>query len=90
MCQGLRPRGTGCALALTRALVLPSTTRKVSASRTDFLSRLNTWPTGTPVNASSPTSRRETHDSGPMGFALTVHRKGFAPSPPAGLPAHPC
>ena len=70
MCQGLRPRGTGCALALTRAPVLPSTTRKVSASRTDFLSRLNTWPTGTPVNASSPTSRRETHDSGPMGFAL--------------------
>ena len=69
-CQGLRPRETGSALALTRTPVLPSTTQTVSASRSHFLSRLNTWPTNTPVNASPHTSRYDTHDSGPMGFAI--------------------
>ena len=50
--------------------VLPSAMQKASASRTDFATWLDTWPTDTPVNASPHTSRRETHDPGPMRFAL--------------------
>jgi len=33
------------------------------------LSRLDTWPTDAPVNASPHASRRDAHDSGPMWFA---------------------
>ena len=33
-------------------------------------SRLNTWPSNSPVNASSQTSRPDTHDSGPIWLAL--------------------
>src|SRR5208283_1083136 len=40
------------------------------ASRTTELSRLNTWPTGATVNASTLASRPAAHDSGPMWFAL--------------------
>src|SRR5665213_2468223 len=69
-CQGLRPRGTSRALAITHPSVLPSASQTASASRTTELSRLNTWPTGAPVNASFLASRPTTHDSGPMGFAL--------------------
>src|SRR5580693_8223418 len=50
--------------------MLPSATRTASASRTRSLSRLNTWPTNTPVNASSQTSQPDTHDSGPIWLAL--------------------
>src|SRR5665213_4414289 len=69
-CQGLSPRGTSRALAVTHPSVLPSASRTASASRTTELSRLNTWPTGAPVNASSLASRPTAHDSGPMWFAL--------------------
>src|SRR5258708_39625535 len=34
------------------------------------ISRLNSWPAGSPVNASSRTSRCATHDSGPVWFAI--------------------
>jgi hypothetical protein len=39
------------------------------------LSRLNGWPTVSPVNASPYTSRCTTHDSGPVWFAIpSLHR----------------
>src|SRR4029077_7634644 len=34
------------------------------------ISGLNGWPAGSPVNASSRTSRCATHDSGPVWFAI--------------------
>ena len=40
-----------------------------SASRSDFLSRLNTWPARTPVNASSLPLQEVPHDSGPLWVA---------------------
>ena len=89
-CQGLRPRGTGRALAITRPTVLPSVTETTSASRNKRLSRLNTWPIGAPVNASPRTSRWEAHELGADVVRSTFHREGLAPSPLAGLPAHLC
>ena len=67
-CQGLRPRRTRDALALTRTPVLPSAVTTASASRL-ILSRLNGWPIRTPADASPPASRPTTHGSGPMRFA---------------------
>jgi len=78
-CQGLRPRGTSRALAITHPSVLPSASQTASASRTTKLSRLNTWPTGAPVNASSLASRPAAHDSGPMWFALPFIVKDLHP-----------
>src|SRR6266581_4544286 len=40
-----------------------------SASRSEFLTRLNTRPVLSPVNASTPPSRAAPHDSGPLWFA---------------------
>ena len=42
---------------------------KRSASRTEFISRLNTRPARTPVNASPDESLHPTHDSGPLWLA---------------------
>src|SRR5271157_1598291 len=67
-CQGLRPRRTGYALALTRIPVSPSAVTTASASQL-ILSRLNGWPIRTPADASPPASRPTTHGSGPMWFA---------------------
>src|ERR1700722_606662 len=78
-CQGLRPRGTSRALAITHPSVLPSASLTASASRTTKLSRLNTWPTDAPVTASSLASRPTTHDSGPMWFALPFIVKDLHP-----------
>jgi hypothetical protein len=70
-CQGLRPRRAEQSLALTRLPVLLSTTLTASAPWTNIkISRLNGWPAGSPVNASSRTSRCATHDSGPVWFAI--------------------
>src|SRR5437588_8646877 len=44
-------------------------TPTASASRSEFLTRLNTRPARSPVNASTPPSRAAPHDSGPMWFA---------------------
>ena len=41
-----------------------------SASRSEFLTRLNTRPVRSPVNASSPPSRAAPHDSGSMWLAI--------------------
>jgi hypothetical protein len=40
-----------------------------SASRSEFLTRLNTRPARSPVNASTPPLRAAPHDSGPMWVA---------------------
>jgi hypothetical protein len=53
-------RHAGCGLP-------PSST--ASASRSEVLSRLNTRPARTPVNASPPPLRADTHDSGPVWAA---------------------
>jgi hypothetical protein len=47
---------------------LPHTPR-ASASRSNCLTRLNTRPARSPVNASTPPSRAAPHDSGPMWVA---------------------
>src|SRR4029077_6308948 len=43
-----------------------------SASRSEFLTRLNTRPARSPVNASTPPSRAAPHDSGPMWVATPL------------------
>jgi hypothetical protein len=69
-CQGLRPRRTVRALAVTRPFVLPSANVKASPSWMRNISRLNGWPARSPVNASPHTSRYAAHDSGPVWFAM--------------------
>jgi hypothetical protein len=78
-CQGLRPRGTGGALAIAHPAILPSASQTASASRTTELSRLNTWPISPTVNASRSPSRDGTHDSWPMRFALPFIVRDFHP-----------
>src|SRR5207245_10230540 len=48
-----------------------------SASRSDFLTRLNTWPAHSLVNASTPPSRAAPHDSGPMWVATSHSYDSF-------------
>src|SRR5208282_1790808 len=50
-------------------LPLPPTT---SASRSEDLTRLNTRPARSPINASAPPSRAAPHDSGPMWVATPL------------------
>jgi hypothetical protein len=47
-------------------------TPTASASRSEFLTRLNTRPARSPVNASTPPSRAAPHDSGPMWVATPL------------------
>src|SRR5206468_3094481 len=56
-----RYRRPGCGLPLTST---------ASASRSKVLSRLNTRPAPSPVNASRPSSRTVAHDSGPVWVAI--------------------
>ena len=86
-CQGLRPRGTGDALALTRTPVLPSAVTTASASRL-IISRLNGWPMHSPADASPAASRPETHGSGPVWIATPSPSVDFHHLLLAGLPAH--
>ncbi len=51
-------------------------------------SRLNGWPAGTPVNASSRTSRCVTHDSGPAWLAIPLLLRTFTFYSLRSLPAH--
>src|SRR5437899_4093406 len=48
-----------------------------SASRSEFLTRLNTRPARSPVNASTPPSRAAPHDSGPMWVATSHSYDSF-------------
>ena len=85
-CQGLRPRGTGGTLALTRTPVLPSAVTKASASRL-IISRLNGWPMQSPADASSPASgQKRTARASADRYSFTavdLHHLLLA-----GLPAH--
>jgi len=75
-CQGLRPRRVGGRLAITPPAVLPSAVSTASAPRSR-LSRLNGWPLRSPVNASTHTSRRTPHDSGPVWIATPSRQWTF-------------
>jgi hypothetical protein len=48
-----------------------------SASRSNSLTRLNTRPALSPVNASTPPSRAAPHDSGPMWVAGPLSNDSF-------------
>jgi hypothetical protein len=53
-------------------------TRSIArAAYSAFSSNLNGWPAGSPVNASSRTSRCATHDSGPVWFAIPFLLRTF-------------
>jgi len=65
--QGLRPRGAETPLALARCLVWPSEhVDAVGAPDLNLISRLNTWPAFSPVNASLRPLRASAHDSGSL------------------------
>ncbi len=66
VCDRAGSRGTSRYRRLGWGLPLLLT---ASASRSEFLTRLNTRPVLSPVNASSPPSRAAPHDSGPLWFA---------------------
>ncbi len=54
---------------VARRTMSPSADATASAPWTIELSRLNTQPMRTPVNASTRASRRAPHDSGPVWLA---------------------
>jgi hypothetical protein len=56
-----------------------------SASRSEILTRLNTRPAPSPVNASTPPSRAAPHDSGPMWVATPLSCDFFIHYNLAGL-----
>src|SRR5271167_1746827 len=59
-----------------------------SASRSEILSRLNTRPIRSPVNASTPPLREPPHDSGPMWVASPSSYDSFIHYTSPVLPAH--
>ena len=65
-----------------------------SASRTEFISRLNTQPALSPVNASPRGLLRATHDSGPSRLARPLTFETFIqynlPVYPGAQGGHPC
>jgi hypothetical protein len=67
--RGLRPRGVAPGLALSPGRVLPSAQDNGVGTPEDLISRLNTLPERTPVNASTTPSRVPPHDSGPSWVA---------------------
>ena len=65
--QGLRPRRVRTYLAIAIYPMLPSAlSHNVSTPKLNRISRLNTWPACTPVNASAVTLLSPPHDSGPV------------------------
>ena len=60
---GLGPPAAGVHLAMAVPAVLPSAFSTASAPRTFNITRLNTQPAVSPVNASTPPSRATPHDS---------------------------
>jgi len=76
--RGLRPRRVRLRLARAASTVWPSACSERVGTQDWPISGLNTLPARSPVNASSLSLPRWTHDSGLRGFP------GF---PPAGLPS---
>ncbi len=62
--RGLRPRGVLTHLVLALRQMLPTPSRRTEAPQSNCLSRLNTRPSRSPVNASHRASRHDAHDSG--------------------------
>ncbi len=62
--EGLRPRRVPQGLAVTPRRVLPSASLNDVGTPGRLISRLNSSPALSPVNASAPTSRSKPHDSG--------------------------
>ena len=80
-CQGLRSRRVVRALAIAPPPVLRSANRTTSAPRKMPFSRLNGWPTHTPIDASSWSSRPTAHGSGTMWFATPLPWRTSPPTP---------
>src|SRR6266702_282049 len=74
-----RLRCVGCCLPLSPT---------ASAPRRKYLSRLNTRPARTPVNASTPPLRATPHDSGPVGVASPLPYDSFIHNTSPVSPAH--
>jgi hypothetical protein len=72
-------------LAMSRPDVLPSVSRTTSPPVTRGLSRLNSRPVNSPVDASPMPSRATAHDSGSCR-SLVLDRDGLAPSAPRRSP----
>ena len=64
--QGLRPRKARIHLAVSVYPVLSSDRFDIVDTSILELSRLNTWPARSPVNASLADLQLQPHDSGPM------------------------
>ena len=90
--EGLRPRGVPRGLALAPPAVWPSTLFHSVGTPKPMISRLNTSPARTPVNASPPPLRTTTHDSGPSWVALPLRRMVLSSTPlcrsPGALKPH--
>ena len=77
--RGLRPRRAARRLAITTTCVWPSASDNGVGALVDLISRLNTLPERTPVNASPPSSRTAAHDSGTSWFATPSTLDSFIP-----------
>jgi hypothetical protein len=66
---GLRPRGVPVRLAIAARGILPSVQGNNVGTPDSKLSRLNTQPAHSPVNACRNPSRGSSHDSGPVWLA---------------------
>jgi hypothetical protein len=83
---GLRPRGVRTLLAMAKCPMLPSTSGNGVGTPNAKLSRLNTQPASSPVNACQTASRPPSHDLGAVWFATPSLLETFTPYT---LPAYP-
>jgi hypothetical protein len=75
--RGLRPRRVAGTLAVSRPNMLPSDQHNVVGTLIAPVSRLNTPPMCTPVNASLAALRLQPHDSGPPQLARLLASDSF-------------
>src|SRR5260370_26010696 len=84
--RGLRPRRAARRLAITTTLVWPSASEDSVGALVGLISRLDTLPVRTPVNASPPSSRTAAYDSGTSWFAIPSTLDSFIPF---SMPVYP-
>jgi hypothetical protein len=77
-------------LAMSTHQMLPSALHDRVGASDAKLSRLNTRPAHTPVNASRPTSRSSAHDSGPEWLASPSLYDSFIRYTSPVYPGAPC
>ncbi len=82
---GLGPRRVRPGLAISPRAVLPSATPRASAPWSFGISRLDTQPARSPVNASPEALRPPAHDSGPVWVATPSPYDSFIHYIPADL-----